>query len=214
VIDDPAGPAVLATPVVAVVSAELTPSDFAPMRPATPASGSAPEYEAPFVPASLPGTTATAAPRAFRYQVVLQGVRDGQSFERRAGGLFYVHDARVTLDRSATTVTPDGGDLVVRAPLQVGRAGTYHLYAELWGGADGTGQEPVAFARERLVGVSPGARTVELRFGGAIIADSHVDGPYIVRNLRLQQVDTHPAHEADPVPALPPTPAWPSRQFH
>jgi hypothetical protein len=212
-LDDPATPAVASPPLVAIAPAAAPLSSFVAMTVA--AGTNPPEYEFAFVPPASGDTTSAAVPpRQFRYQVLVRGVRDGQAFERRAGGLFFVHDPRATLDVAATTVTRDGGDLVVRAPLQIDRAGTYFLYAELWGGSDGAGRQPVAFARDRLVDVSPGPRTAELRFGGAIVADSHVDGPYVVRNLRLQQVDTHPAHEGDPVAALPPTPAWPAREFH
>jgi hypothetical protein len=213
-LDDPATPAVISSPLIAIAPDDDTPTTFVAMAAAPTGTASAPEYEKSFVPPAPPATATVAPPRQFRYQVLVRGVRDGQAFERRAGGLFFVHDPRATLDPTATTVTRDAGDLVVRAPLQIDRAGTYFVHAELWGGPDGAGQQAIAFARDRLVGVSPGPRTVELRFGGAIIADSHVDGPYVVRNLRLQQVDTHPAQEGDPVPALPPTPAWPARDFH
>jgi hypothetical protein len=227
IIDDPATPAVLSPPLVAVAPADEAPADFVPMQ-ISRAAGSAADphdaraFERAFVPPaaaataapSPPGARGVAPPRQFRYQVVVRGTRAGAPFERRAGGLFFVHDPRATLDAAHATVTPEGGDLVLRAPIAVERAGTYYVYAELWGGADGNGQQAIAFARDRLVGVAAGPRTIELRFGGAIIADAHVDGPYVVRNLRLQQVDTHPAHEADPVRALPATPAWPSSRFH
>ena len=215
--DDPATPAVVAAPQIAIAPADESLTTFSPMLATATATDGASEYETTFVPPAprdVSSTATTSPPRQFRYQVLVRGVRDGEAFERRAGGLFFVHDPRATLDPAATTVARDAGDLVVRAPLQIDRAGTFYLYAELWGGPDGAGQQPVAFARDRLVDVSPGPRTAELRFGGAIVADSQVDGPYVVRNLRLQQVDTHPAQEGDPVPALPPTPAWPARAFH
>jgi hypothetical protein len=211
--DDPAAPAVTTAPLVAIAPVDEEPGDFAAMVPAGPG-----EFAKDFIPPPPRRSAGTLAPpREYRFVVVLRGTRNGAAFERQAGGLFFVHDPRASLDPASAKVIPEGGDLVMRIEAQFDRAGTYFVYAELWGGGDGTagsGTEAIAFARDRLAHVEPGARTLELRFDGAVLADAHVNGPYMIRNLRLQQVDTHPAHESDPVRALPPTPAWPSKSFH
>ena len=214
-IDDPAAPAAVSPPLVAIAAADQEPSDFLPMQAAeSGAAGPAHEFRKGFVPPPAPAAPGSLLPpRQFRYVVVVKGARGGEPFERRAGGLFFVHDPRAQLDPASAQVAPEAGDLVLRVDAQVERAGTYYVYAELWGGR-GDGQQAIAFARDRLTGVPAGVRSIELRFGGRILAGAHVDGPYTVRNLRLQQVDTHPAHEADPIAALPATPAWPSARFH
>jgi hypothetical protein len=76
------------------------------------------------------------------------------------------------------------------------------------------GDRPVAFARERLPNLTAGRHEITLLFGGQIIHDSGVDGPYVVRNLRWQQVDTHPPHEDSPTESLPATAAWKASEFH
>jgi hypothetical protein len=155
----------------------------------------------------------TPPPRFFRYQITVTGTRAGVPFERRAGGIFYVHDPGARLLAATAELAPEGGDLRLRIKAAVARAGTYFVYAELWGGP-GRAELPVAFARERLAGLTPGEQMLELRFGGRIIHDSAINGPYVVRNLRLQQVDTHPAHEDDPIAELPPSADYPVDTFH
>jgi hypothetical protein len=174
------------------------------------------EFQHHFVPPAPPPAPGgsghrTPPPRFFRYQVVIEGSRAGVPFDRRTGGIFYVHDPGAQLQPASAVLAPADGDLRLQITADVKRAGTYFLYAELWGGKDG--QQPIAFARDRLSGVDEGQRPVELRFGGRILREAGIDGPYVVRNLRLQQVDTHPAHEADPIRALPPSPAWPASSF-
>jgi hypothetical protein len=157
----------------------------------------------------------TPPPQAIRYLVRARGQLGGEAFERTAGGIFYLHRPGGRL-AGEPRVIRDGGDLVVTTPVVIERAGTYWAYAELWGrGESGEAAErPVAFARERLPNLPAGKHTVRLLFGGLVIRDSGVDGPYVVRNLRFQQVDTHPAHESPPRAALPPTPGWRAAEFH
>jgi hypothetical protein len=158
----------------------------------------------------------TPPPQAIRYLVRARGQLGGQPFERTAGGIFYLHRPGGRL-ATEPRVIRDGGDLVVTTQAVIERPGTYWAYAELWGQGPGAGGEtaerPVAFARERLPNLSAGKHPVRLLFGGLVIRDSGVDGPYVVRNLRFQQVDTHPAHESPPRAALPPTPAWKAAEF-
>jgi hypothetical protein len=149
-----------------------------------------------------------------RYLVRVRGQLAGERFERTAGGLFYLHRpggqlARPRLEREA-------GDLVLTVEAVIQRAGSYWAYAELWGEGgtgDASDDRPVAFARERLPNLSAGRHPVKLLFGGLVIRDSGVDGPYVVRNVRFSQVDTHPPHEATAGDSLPPTPPWRAAEF-
>ena len=172
--------------------------------PAAPAAGG-PEAD------PLPGGRATPPPLAVRYLVRARGTLDGARFERTAGGV-YLHRPGGRLLASATRVAREQGDLRLHVELLIERPGTYFVYAELWGGAGG--ETAIAFARERLPGLPAGRQSLSLLFGGRNLKERDVDGPYVVRNVRLQQVDTHPAHEADPLPALPPTGPYPAKSFY
>lgn len=89
---------------------------------------------------------------------------------------------------------------MLEAQIQGDRPGTYGACAELRG-AD----RPIAFARRR----SPTWRRARTRWrcrsAVKMIQQSGLDGPYRVRNVRLKQVDTRPAHEPAPIAELPPT---------
>ena len=50
-------------------------------------------------------------------------------------------------------------------------------------------------------------------FGGNIIRDSGVDGPYVVRNVRVRQISEFPFAEAEPVAVLLTTPNWNASAF-
>jgi hypothetical protein len=209
------GTVVHGPPLVAIAPVDDgAPSAFSAMETVT-AGSSERTYRQAFVPPaeSAPTTEAgrTSPPRQYRYQVVLRGTRDGAPFERRAGGLFFVHAPGALVDPASAALAPEGGDLVLSLTASVSRAGSYFVYAELWGGKDAA--EPIAFARDRLPALGGGQQRLSLRFGGRILHDAGVDGPYVVRNVRLQQVDTHPAHEADPIAQLPVTPAWRADSF-
>jgi hypothetical protein len=198
---------------------EAIPTAFSAMPPASGgSSGDSVEFALPYRPdpallarAAAPGDRPP-PPTAVRYLVRARGTLDGAAFERTAGGIFYVHRPGGHLRAPAAEVVREEGDLRVKVDAVIERPGTYFVYAELWGGPGG--DRPIAFARERLTGLERGTRQLSLLFGGKIVKDSGVDGPYVVRNLRFQQVDTHPAHEADPVAALPPTPPYRARDFH
>jgi hypothetical protein len=186
------------------------PTRFSPMKP----TGAEPEWSTRHVPPPAPagrGGIDTPAPAAFRYLVRARGRLAGVAFTRTAGGLFYLHRPGGRLQTARSEVTRREGDLVVTSTAVIDRPGTYWAYAELWGGAEG--ERPIAFARERLPNLRAGRHPVQLRFGGLIVRDSGVDGPYLVRNIQFKQVDTHPPHEADPVAALPATPPWPATDF-
>jgi hypothetical protein len=197
---------------------ETTPSAFSAMPASGPAGGPAVEFAFVYRPDRAvrdpagPTPGRPPPPTAVRYLVRARGNLDGAAFERTAGGIFYVHHPGGHLQAGAAEVLRQEGDLRVKVEAVIERPGTYFAYAELWGGAGG--DRPIAFARERLVGVERGTRQLLLLFGGKIVKESGVDGPYVVRNLRFQQVDTHPAHEAEPVAALPPTAAYRAQDFH
>jgi hypothetical protein len=203
--------------------ADQIPSRFQAMSPASMAGGDTPVFTWRYRPERQPPIAQAGAftppPQAIRYLVRARGQLAGESFERTAGGIFYLHRPGGRL-AEPMRVARDGGDLVVTTQAVIDRPGSYWAYAELWGAgqpgdraAEGQPERPVAFARVRLPNLPAGRHPVRLLFGGLVIRDSGVDGPYVVRNLRFQQVDTHPAHEAPPRDALPPTPAWKAGDF-
>ncbi|HEY0713476.1 MAG TPA: hypothetical protein VGF45_12435 [Polyangia bacterium] len=168
----------------------------------------------------------TPPPRQHRFVVVVRGRHAGEPFVREAGGQFFVHEPGAVLLAETARIAPDAGDLALTVTAEIARAGTYFAFAELWG--DG-GKTAVAFARDRMPGLAAGRQTITLRFGGRILRDAASDrpdrgrtqeddrertvGPYVVRNLRFMQVDTHPAQEGAPIPELPPTPVFPAQRF-
>ena len=188
------------------------PTRFAPMK--TTRDGQEPEFSWRYQPPhqSLSGSGVdTPPPTAIRYLVRARGSVDGAPFARSAGGVFYLHQPGGHLQMDRTAIARKDGDLVVNTAAVIERPGTYWAYAELWGGSDG--DRPIAFARERLTNLAAGRHTLALRFGGRIVRDSGVDGPYVVRNVQFKQVDTHPPHEAEPQAALPATPPWRADDF-
>jgi hypothetical protein len=154
---------------------------------------------------------APAEPAIFDYVVRARGSLHGEAFDRAAAGAFHVNASGGRLDVAAARVEKRGGDLALVIPAHVEQAGTYWMYAELWGGPGGT--QPVAFARERFERTPPGDRPLSISFGGAIIRAAGIDGPYVVRNLRFQQVDAFPPQEQEPVAALSPTQAFRAQDF-
>jgi hypothetical protein len=190
-----------------------TPTRFFPMK--ITHAGSEPEYSWRFAtPREAPGGGSgldTPPPAGVRYLVRARGRLDGVPFARSAGGVFYLHRPGGHLQLDRAEVARKEGDLLVQTSAVIDRPGTYWAYAELWGGS--SGDRPIAFARERLPDLHAGRHAVTLRFGGLIVRDSGIDGPYLVRNIQFKQVDTHPPHEADPQPALPATPPWRATDF-
>ena len=161
-------------------------------------------------PDADPGT-ADPAPAAFDYTVQARGTWQGEPYVRTAAAGFLVHSPGGGVDPATAHAERRGGDLALLFDARVERPGTYWAWAELWGGAEGT--EPIAFARERFERLGSGVRPLALVFGGAIIRDAGMDGPFIVRNLRWQRVDAFPPQEQDPIARLPPTAAFRAREF-
>jgi hypothetical protein len=181
-----------------------------PERPLTAApAGSDHQLELRF-PAPAP-PAGSLAPTAYEYAIRATGIFQGEPFTRLAAGAFFVHSSS-KLDPAQVRVLRDGGDLALLLGVQLDRPGTFFAYAELWGGDRGA--RPIAFARDRFERLSPGPRTLSLRFGGRILRESNLDGPYVVRNLRLQQVDEFPPQESEPILELPPTQAWKASEFY
>jgi hypothetical protein len=133
------------------------------------------------------------APPLVDFSVSAEGSLEGRAFTRDAQGTFRVHapGARVEEARVQVASTPEG--ITVRLPVTVTVAGTYGLYGELWGGGDG--RVPVAFARERFPGLTPGPREVTLTFGQGVLRDGNVRGPFVLRNVRWSHAAAVPPHE-------------------
>jgi len=185
-------------------------SQALPMAPAPP--GVDHQFELRLRAPDIDPRTAAPSPIAFDYTVQAAGTWQGDSYVRSAAGGFLVHSAGGGVDPDSAHAERRGGDLALFFDARIERPGTYWAWAELWGGPDGA--EPIAFARERFERLVPGVRSVGLFFGGAIIQDAGVDGPFVVRNLRWQQVDAFPPQEQDPIARLPPTQPFRARDFH
>ncbi len=180
-----------------------------PMQPAPPGAHHQFEYRFPTV--DITPEEGARTPVTVNYAIEASGTFNGEHYDHVAFGSFNVQFPGAKNDPASATVQKHDGDITVSFRAQVDTPGTYWGYAELWGGEDGA--KPVAFARERWENVARGEPTFTLTFGGLIIRDSKVDGPYIVRNVRFMQVDSFPPQENDPIPELPPTPAWHAADF-
>jgi hypothetical protein len=190
--------------VAAIARRGKTPGAEQPLAPE--AGGYALRFKAPAPDAP------SAAPAIFDYVVQARGQYRGEPFARTATGSFLVHSTGGRLDAGAARVERRGGDLVLEVPASLDRAGTYWMYAELWGGRDFA--IPIAFARDRFERLPEGDRSLSISFGGAVLRDSGLDGPYLIRNLRFQQVDAFPPQEAEPIAQLPPTAAFRAAEFN
>lgn len=180
------------------------------MNPAPASDGG--QYEYRWATAQVPRPTGNEPPFAVEYVVRAEGTFRGERFERVVAGAFHVHAAGGALDPATAHFAREDGDLRLSARVNIQRAGNYWAYAELWGGEGGT--RPIAMARDRFENLAPGEHTITLTFGGLIIRDSNIDGPYTVRNIRFVQADSVPPQEQDPIAQLPPTPAWRASEFY
>jgi hypothetical protein len=153
-----------------------------------------------------------APPREYRYLVRAIGVLGDKPYERQASGFFYAQNAGAKLDPARAAVAFNHGNLELALTFSTDSAGSYFASAELWGGPDA--DRPIAFARQQLGRLAPGEQKVTLMFGGQVIHDSGIDGPYTVRNVQLLKVDSVPPHAAEPIAALPATQGFASRDFY
>lgn len=177
----------------------------------TPVDADDHHYEHVFTtPATRPDVGGS-TPLDYDYRVQAMGVFQGEQYSRVVVGSIQVHFPAGAIDPASLRVEREGGDVVLRLAVQVERAATFWGYAELWGGDQG--RVPIAFARDNFPGLTPGRHEVSLRFGGAIIRDVGADGPYVVRSVRWVHADALPPQEQDPIPELPPTPAWRASEF-
>lgn len=104
---------------------------------------------------------------------------NGKQQNQRAGWFSTPHD--VASFDSGISDRSENGNLVVRVPIQVKKAGYYLIEANL--------QEKNApqrfLATASFEGkLEVGRQTISLRFFGKILRDQNVDGPYIVREIR------------------------------
>jgi hypothetical protein len=205
-----------------VIRASIVDEASAPVPPASIVAavaphGAPPGPELPMQPVEAPDhqfelrLRAPAEPGMFDYVVLARGQLEGERFERAAAGAFHVNAAGARIEAKDARVERRSGDLALTVPAYIDRPGTYWMYAELWGGEDGT--RPIAFARQRFEGQAAGARPLTISFGGAIIRHSGIDGPYLVRNVRFQQVDSFPPQEQEPIASLAPTQAYRATDF-
>lgn len=96
----------------------------------------------------------------------------------------------------------------LEVPFSIDIAGRYWAYAELWA----LSGSPVAFARADLGALSAGSHSASLLFGGAIVREQRIDGPFGVRNFRIARTTTIPPHESVPADLSPVSPPWPSTE--
>jgi hypothetical protein len=165
------------------------------------------EHRFEFKPPAQAGQD-TKPPQQYEFVVHAQGA----GYERSANGLFFVQYPSAKIDSSSSKVDRQQGDIELEVTVQIQKAGNYFATAELWGGAEGA--RPIAFARQRLERAAEGAQRIKLLFGGKVIRDSGVDGPYVVRNVQLLSVDSIPPNQSEPVAELDPTPAWHASDFY
>ena len=147
---------------------------------------------------------------SYSYAVfALVRVASGETEVRTAVGNFQVHRAVADVDTARISINSSRGSIVVDLPVVIAQAGSYTFYAELWA----EGDAPVCFALEPAKELGVGRHVVELLFGGNIIRDRGLDGPYAIRNLRVRNIASYPFEEADPVELLGMTPAWKAATF-
>jgi len=179
------------------------------------AEGVPPGPEQPMHPAATAGQfelrlRTPVRPETFGWAVRARGALEGQCFDRVAAGAFQAQ-AGGRIDASAARVERRKGDLELTVPAEIRQPGSYGIYAELWGGVAGT--RPIAFARQQFEDLSAGLRPLSLSFAGEIIRHGGIDGPYLVRNVRLHQLEGASRDEQDPIPSLPPTVAYRATDF-
>jgi len=151
-------------------------------------------------------------PVELNWSVRAAGTYEGEPYVRDAGGVLTIHTPGGVLRPDTIEVAKTSEGFVLRVDAVIAQEGTYWAYAEAWGGENG--DRPLAFGRIRRENLDPGTHTFELLFGGAIIADRGIDGPYAIRNLRFMRVDTVPPQEQEPIDPAATTPPWSAESFH
>lgn len=77
-----------------------------------------------------------------------------------------------------------GGDLAIALGVETAVAGRYEIRGTLWGTDAAGALRPLAVAHS-AAWLEPGSGTLELRFGGDLLAPSPLGAPYELRDLRL-----------------------------
>lgn len=138
--------------------------------------------------------------------------RGGATARGRVVTMFSVQDGGATIVLGSERIELGAdGNAHLGFDVEVRRPGDFHAYAELWSPARGVS---LAFGRKNIGTLAPGRHRLELLFGGQVIRDSGIDGPYAVRNLELLRVTPRLPHLAHPVAELMITPAWRATEFH
>ncbi len=150
-------------------------------------------------------------PVELNWRVRAEGMLDGAAYARDAGGVLSIHSPSGMLQADTIEVAKTSEGFVLRVDAVIEEQGSYWAYAEAWGGDEG--DRPIAFGRIRRESLDPGTHTFELLFGGAIIADRGIDGPYAIRNLRFMRVDAVPPQEQEPIDPAATTPPWSASGF-
>jgi hypothetical protein len=184
--------------------------------PLTPTAGPRPELTATFVPeVSLlneeEGSATAPAPGGVTAQVVVEGTLAGKPFHRSLETSVMVHQLEARIVEQSLVVTRNAHDVLLRFDTEIGRPGNYYAEAELW--STGPSARPIAFGRLRSDGLARGPHHWELMFGGLILRDTGIDGPYVIKRLVLMQVDTDPPHQSQPIAVVRETPRWTAASF-
>lgn len=134
------------------------------------------DFEAAFEadPSAWPAT-ATGEPLALSWLVVAEGSYAGEPYERRAGGLLFVHEPGGTLRPETVRFARTREGIELRVDATIETEGDYWAYADLWGGLEA--DAPIAFGQLRMEGLRPGPTTLRLLFGGAILAEAASTAP-------------------------------------
>jgi hypothetical protein len=144
--------------------------------------------------------------------VRVSGTFEGRVFTQEVTTSVFAQRSGAHLAAGTQTMEARDGNVVFAIDATIEQRGPYFAYAELW--STGDDRRPIAFARQRMADLPPGRQRIELLFGGEILRDSGVDGPYEVRSVELSAVSTIPPHRAQPIAEAGRTPAWEHSRFH
>ena len=104
---------------------------------------------------------------------------NGNKHNQRAGWFSTPH----TVAKFGTNINDslDNGDLSVRIPITVNKAGYYQIDANL---QEKEGKQRFIATSSWQGQLEKGSHTIELEFFGKILNDRGIDGPYVVREIR------------------------------
>jgi hypothetical protein len=139
------------------------------------------------------------------------GTNGGKRFATGLSHIFFLQRAGVRIGDAFDT-TLDAGDVVFSMQVEVLATGNYYARAELWGEGP-AGPAVIAVARDTWRALPAGAHRLTLRFGGAIVRDAGIDGPFRIRSVELYRTDTTPPHVAPPIREAASTPPYRSTEL-